>query len=250
VSRLRVASFNIRNALAPDWHHSWFFRRGATAAAITQLDADVVGLQEAYRCQLGWLTSHLSDVEAVGDGRSRRRRGEHTSVLVRSDRATVVDATTRWFGASIDTPGTRLSGALFPRVATTARVRLRDGTELAVTSTHLDERSADRRLASAAQLATWLTGDQPHVLLGDFNATPASEVLAHLVNAGFRRVDTGSSGTTHHFNGRTDGRIIDHILVRGEITVVDAGVSHERPGGTLPSDHWPVWAELEIAAAR
>ncbi len=246
MSRLRVASFNIRNALAPDWHHSWLFRRRATAAAIAQLDADVVGLQEAYRCQLRWLRDQLPGSEAVGEGRSRRRRGEHTSVLVRTAGAQVVSSTTRWFGDAVDVPGTRLRGALFPRIATTAELRLRDGAALAFTSTHLDERSPDRRLASASQLATWLTDDRPHVLVGDFNASPASEVLEHLVAVGFRRVDTGPSGTAHRFRGGTDGPTIDHILVRGDITVIAAGVSHERPGGKLPSDHWPVWAELEI----
>ncbi len=249
MSRLRVASFNIRNALAPDWQHSWLFRRRATAASINQLDADVVGLQEAYRCQLRWLRDHLRGTATSGDGRSRRRRGEHTSILVRSERAQVQSFTTRWFGDGIDVPGTRLIGARSPRIATTAQVRLRDGTELSVTSTHLDERSGQRRVASALQLATWLINDRPHVLLGDFNATAGSPVLDQLTDAGFTRVDTGPSGTTHHFSGRTDGRIIDHILVRGDITVVAAGVSHERPHGKLPSDHWPVWADLDIGPA-
>jgi endonuclease/exonuclease/phosphatase family metal-dependent hydrolase len=247
VNVVRVATFNIRNALALDWNHAWFFRRRATLAAIAQLDADVVGLQEAYACQLRWLVTHLTGVTAAGDGRSRRRRSEHTPVLARADKVEVLHATTRWFGATPEVPGTRLHGALFPRVATTALVRLLSGAEVSVTCTHLDERSEERRLASVEQLVRWVDEyPRPHVVLGDFNATPDSAVLDVMRAAGFTRVDTGPSGTTHHFNGRTEGRIIDHILVRGAVTVAAAGVSHARPRGTLPSDHWPVWAELNV----
>jgi endonuclease/exonuclease/phosphatase family metal-dependent hydrolase len=246
VSGLRVATFNIRNPLGVDWSHAWVFRRRATLAALTQLDADVIGLQEAYGCQLRWLMSRLPDTTVAGEGRSRRKRGEHTPVLVRAGSEVRSDAT-RWFGASPDVAGTRLAGACFPRIATTARVRLLDGTELSVTSTHLDERSNERRLESASQLVDWLAADRsPQVVLGDFNATPRSDVMARFVDAGFTRLDTGASGTTHHFRGGTDGRIIDHILVRGNVDVIAAGVSHERPGGQLPSDHWPVWADLEV----
>jgi endonuclease/exonuclease/phosphatase family metal-dependent hydrolase len=183
----------------------------------------------------------------VGDGRSRRRRGEHTSVIVRAPGAEVVNAATRWFGASPDVPGTRISGAGFPRIATTALVQLRNDRVVSVTSTHFDEHSDERRIASASQLVSWLADDDtPQVVLGDLNATPRSAVLAQFADAGFTRVDTGPSGTTHHFTGRTDGRTIDHILVRGDLAVVAAGVSHERPGGRLPSDHWPVWADLDL----
>jgi len=243
---LKVATFNIRNGFAFDWCNSWWFRRRATLAAIVQLDADVVGLQEAYGFQLRWLAVRLPEMQAVGDGRSRRRRGERTSLLLRSASVEALSSTTRWFGGRADSPGTRLPGARFPRIATTARLRIAGGAEVAVTSTHLDERSKERRLHSASQLVSWLADDSCHqVVLGDLNATPKSDVLACFIDAGFARVDTGPDGTVHGFTGRTDGRIIDHVLVRG-VAVVAAGVSHERRRGRLPSDHWPVWAELEL----
>ncbi len=248
MSVLRVASFNIRNGLAFDWRHCWWLRRRATLAAILELNADVVGLQEAYRFQLRWLTARLGDMTVVGDGRSHRRRGEHTALLVRSTAATVITTTTQWFGASSDRPGTRLAGARLPRIATTAELLLVDGATLSVTSTHLDERSNERRLESVKQLMTWLPHDaSAQVVLGDLNATPDSPVVGQFVENGFTRADTGPSGTVHQFSGRTDGRILDHILVRGPVTVAAAGVSHARPGGALPSDHWPVWADLEVA---
>jgi hypothetical protein len=29
--------------------------------------------------------------------------------------------------------------------------------------------------------------------------------------------------------------------------VVDGGVDHSRPGGRLPADHWPIWADVRLA---
>lgn len=247
MSGVRVASFNVRNGLACDRKHAWWFRRRATLAAIERLDADIVGLQEAHRFQLRWIVRHLPDMATVGAGRSRRRRGEHAAVLVRATRLVVTDVTTRWFGATPDVAGSRLAGARTSRIATTAQLRLPSGETLSFTNTHLDERSAERRDESAAQLVTWLGVDgAPQIVVGDLNATPQSAVVTRLVDAGFARVDTGPSGTVHQFTGRTDGRILDHILVRGGVDVVAAGVSHQRPFGTLPSDHWPIWADVDL----
>ncbi|MBA2607892.1 MAG: endonuclease/exonuclease/phosphatase family protein [Actinobacteria bacterium] len=249
MSAVKVATFNIRNGLAFDWLHSWPFRRRATLAAIADLDADVVGLQEAYGFQLRWLTARLRDTHAVGEGRSPKRQGEHTPILVRGATLDLAGSTTRWFGETADTPGTRLVGARFPRIATTARVRLAEGTELSVTNTHLDERSKSRRLESVSQLLGWLAVDRcPQVVLGDFNSTATSAVIARFAEAGFTRIDSGLGGTVHSFTGRNDGRALDHILVRGPIDVIAAGVSYTRPSGALASDHWPVWAELDVRA--
>ena len=230
-----VASFNIRNGRAFDGWNSWPFRRAATAATLLALDADVVGLQEVYRFQLRYLLRKLPDYSAVGSGRNRNSRGEHTPVLVRGR---VRAHATRWFD---------VSGARFPRIATTARVEV-GGHELTVTSTHLDERSAARRRESAAQLLRWLADvDGTHVILGDFNDTLDDPMFEAFAAAGFRSaLPDDAPGTTHHFTGRTDGRRIDHILVSRSLEVLDAAVVTTRPGGRLPSDHWPVAARLRI----
>ena len=225
---LTVATFNIRNGRAFDGRNSWPLRRARCAEAIRSLDADVLGLQEVYGCQLRYLQRQLPDYTFVGEGRNGGRRGEHTPI---GARGSVRSHVTRWFSV----PGSR-----FPRITTTATL---DG-DVHVTSTHLDESSTERRNASAVQLRQWLD-DMPglHIVMGDFNA----EANASLFDTvGLIRADPGSSGTTHHFRGTTDGRQIDHILVSPGIEVLDASVAHPRPGGRLPSDHWPVVARLRL----
>jgi endonuclease/exonuclease/phosphatase family metal-dependent hydrolase len=245
---VRVASFNVRNGRAFDGWHSWPFRRRALLEAVRSLDADVVGLQEPFRFQLRWLTRRLGDHDVVGAGRNDGRRGEHTAILVRRSTGEVVEHRTRWYGDRPDHPGERLPGARVPRTATTALVQLSDGTRMQVTCTHLDERDAGRRRRSLEQLLGWLAASEhPQVLLGDFNAEVADPLLSLAAEAGFRQaLAPDAGGTNHDFTGRTDGRRLDHILVGPGVAVVDSGVAHPRPGGRLPSDHWPVWADLEL----
>jgi endonuclease/exonuclease/phosphatase family metal-dependent hydrolase len=226
---LDVVSFNIRNGLAPDGRNAWPFRKGALAETIRGLDADVIGLQEAYGFQLRYLRDRLPGYQAVGDGRSRW--GERTPVLVRGR---VLAHATRWF---------EVRGARFPRIATTARVEVR-GQELSVTSTHLDESSAERRRASAEQLVRWLAdSDGPHVIVGDFNDTLDDPMFSTFAASGFRSaLPPNAGGTTHHFTGRRDGRQIDHILVPATAEVLDAHVDYSR----MVSDHWPVVARIRL----
>lgn len=216
---------------------------------VERLDADLLAVQEAFPFQLRWLARHVPGYEIVGDGRDKRRRGEHTAVLARRSVAEVTDHRTRWFGDAPERPGTRLAGARFPRIATTVVLRLGPGTTLRFTSTHLDEHSADRRDASAAQLIEWIgeTPDIPHVLAGDFNATPDAAMFDAFAMVGLRSVlPAGAGGTSHRFSGRHDGRQIDHILVTEGIEVISADILHSEPGARLPSDHWPVAAELRF----
>jgi endonuclease/exonuclease/phosphatase family metal-dependent hydrolase len=169
-------------------------------------------------------------------------------VLARRSTLRIVEERTRWFGETPDRPGTRLPGASFPRIATTVVAELLDGAALRFTSTHLDERSEERRRLSATQLLEWVAEHGgAHVLAGDFNAPPTSPLFAAFAAAGFRHaVAASAGGTVHHFTGRRDGRRLDHILVSREFEVVGAEVVYGEPGERLASDHWPVVAELRM----
>jgi endonuclease/exonuclease/phosphatase family metal-dependent hydrolase len=248
---LVVASFNIRNGVAPDLRHLWPLRRHATAAMVRHLGADVLGLQEVYRWQLSYLLGGLEGYEAHGEGRSRRRRGEACPVLVRRSRLRVVEERTSWFGADPDRPGGRLPGASFPRMASMVTATDQSGGEpFFVVNTHLDERRPENRRAAAAQLVTWLPTGPPVIVLGDLNTTEDDEEVFSLFRAaGLRSAVSGEAGgTVHQFRGGTAGRRIDHILVSEHWEVEAAAVVTESMGRFLPSDHWPVRASLRLRA--
>lgn len=247
MTAFRVATFNIRNGLGLDGRNAWWFRRRATAAAIAGLDADVVGLQEVHGFQRRWLAKQLSGYRIEWSGRRDGRRGESCPVLVRGARAEVTGATTRWYGDDPDLAGSRLPGASFPRVATICRLRIA-GREIQVANTHLDEAVAENRLRSVELLLGWLDPETPRVLVGDLNAEAGGDVIRRLEESGLRRaLPADAPGTNHDFTGRTDGLGIDHILVSEQLAVVRAEVRTERPYGRLPSDHWPVVAELSFS---
>ena len=73
---LRVASFNLRNGLAWDWCNSWPLRRQVCLRTLRALDADIIGVQEAFGFQLRWLLRHLPEYVSVGDGRDGAGRGD------------------------------------------------------------------------------------------------------------------------------------------------------------------------------
>lgn len=242
---LRVASFNIRNGRALDGLSSWPWRRRSTAAAVRALRADVVGLQEVYRCQLRYLTRQVPGYEVAGEGRRGGTGGEWCPLWV--DRAgwTVVESWTRWFADDPDRRGARLPQAGFPRIATMAVVEGR-GRRFGVANVHLDEKVAANRLRSVALLLGWLAEvELPWVVVGDFNEGPSAPSVAAMEAAGFRSaLAPDAPGTAHDFTGRTDVARLDHVLVGPGWSVSGAGVWTGPVEGRLPSDHWPVWADV------
>ncbi len=231
-----------------DGWNSWPFRRRSTLATIKALDADLIGLQEAYRFQFRWIRERLAAYESRWDGRGPSGRGEGCPVFSRRAVATILDHQTRWFGGDPDRRGGLVDGATYPRIATTCRVQLTETQPvLQFTSAHLSSHSADRRRQSAAQLVDWLDLDLPQIVAGDFNASPGDQLFEPLAAAGLRAgLPADAGGTNHDFNGRRDGRQLDHILVSSHFEVIDAGVFYDKIGRRLPSDHWPVTATVRL----
>lgn len=245
---LRVVTFNVRNAKALDGANAWPLRRRSTAASLQRLDADVVGLQEAYCVQERFLRRKLPDTAAFGRGRNRRDTGERCPVLWRTTRFELVHAEVRWYSDLPAEPGSTLPGSRFPRLASVVELRdTRGGRTFGVANTHLDERNGGNRERSADLLLGWLRAGIPWVVIGDLNTGPDSPPLRALQASGLRSVlPADAGGTNHDFTGRADGRRIDHILVSDAWEVRAAAVDRYRPGGRLPSDHWPLVADLVL----
>lgn len=243
---MRLATFNIRHGLGDDSDNSWQLRRESTADAIAALSADILGLQEVLEFQRQDLDGTIPGLRWFGEGRAGGVSDEQCPVVLASPALEMVSSRTQWYGPSPTTRGVRLPGASAPRIATLARLRQEDGVEFDVVNTHLDEHVSSNREASVRQLVDWLTPGTPTVVVGDFNAMPSDCALAALVGAGFRLVPV-DGGTAHDFTG-VGGTLIDHIFVSRHWTIADAGVARYRPGGRLPSDHWPVWADIRLGA--
>lgn len=244
---LRIATWNVRNGFGLDGWDSWPLRRGAARAALGTLGADVVGLQEVYGWQLRSLRRALPHHVAVGRGRDADGGGERC-VLLAGPKLRIVRHRTLWCSDTPTLPGSRLPGATHPRVVTLAELEVVGaGSRFGVVVAHLDQRHDANRIRSVELLLGWLDPALPWVVLGDLNAEPASAPLRRLEAGGLTSVlPPSAGGTAHAFTGRIDGRRIDHVLVRGAWQVEGAAILHPRPGGRLPSDHWPVVADLRL----
>jgi endonuclease/exonuclease/phosphatase family metal-dependent hydrolase len=246
--KIRAATFNLRNSSAPDGDNAWPVRRSAAVAAIELLDADVVGLQEVLPDQLEYLRFRFPKYEIVGVGRDDGiDAGERSSVMVRTGDWRIERSETRWLSDDPGTPGSVGWDADLTRVATLVWLRHRSGTTIGVLNTHYDHAGEVAQLQSSRLVAKWTAGDLPWIVMGDLNATPDSPPLKALTDAGLRyAVPADAGGSWHDFTGAEDDDRIDHILISPAWTVTEAAVSHFRPGGRLPSDHWPVMATLSL----
>lgn len=133
----------------------------------------------------------------------------------------------------------------------------------------------ERLKKRAAEL---LASGHPVVLLGDWNVVPTDsdiykpdswrkdallqpesrQAFAELLDQGWndviRKVYPDQVPYTFwdffrkHWE-RDAGLRIDHILVNDRLQVLDAGVDREERGRDHPSDHAPVWAELQLRKA-
>jgi endonuclease/exonuclease/phosphatase family metal-dependent hydrolase len=245
---LRIATFNIRTSNGRDaWNH-WWFRRSACIDAVRGFGADVIGLQEVRPGQLRALRRAFSTWTLAGDGRDADGGGEHATVLVAPETWMLESSDTRWLSGTPDRAGSIGWDAGHPRVVTLVRLRRGDSV-LGVANTHFDHRGPESRRESAALLAGWLEveTDRPWVITGDLNAVPSSPALRVLHDAGW--VDTlpvDAGGTEHAFTGAHDRTRIDYVLTGPGVRCTSAWIGHERPRGRLPSDHWPVIADLVV----
>ena len=251
---LRVASLNVRTGFGRDGWNSWPLRAGACAAAIQGLDADLVGLQEVRLFQERGLARRLPGYAGAGAGRDDGYgRGERCTVLFRPARLSLDGWKVNWFSDTPRVPGSRSWGNPIPRIVTLCRFTDRaTGSRIGVANVHWDGASAASRLRSAEALLVWLDPSLPWLVVGDLNATAGDPAVARLVAGGLRDPlaelgERGPRSATHHqWDGSSDGTRIDYVLVDDSWDVLAARIDHSRPGGRLPSDHWPVVAEVAL----
>lgn len=267
--QLRVMTFNIRLINETDEGNLWRDRRSIVADLLRTYDADIIGMQEAYRTQLAQILIDSGEYSAVG----RERRGgtdeEHNPILLRSSQFLVEESGTFWLSDTPDVAGSRQwMPEDHPRVVTWARVMdLNSATRLLLLNTHFPLGSDELRARCARLLADRLRGIEPMptVLTGDFNSRPDSEPYRVLTgsdaSSDVSRVsfddawtlspeNAGPEETVHGFAGRAKrpGSRIDWILVGNGVRVLRMEVSTMNCEGCYPSDHFPVFADIEVNA--
>jgi endonuclease/exonuclease/phosphatase family metal-dependent hydrolase len=260
---LRVVSFNIRYGTAKDGDNEWSKRRQMLFEVTRELDADILGLQEALAFQIDEIEAAVQDYAAIGVGRDdAARAGEYTAILFRKSRLRVADAGTFWFSDTPEVPASRSWGNRITRICTWARFVDRDGRGFYVFNLHLDHESQPSRERSVALLARRIAARafpaEPVIVTGDFNAgerNPAITTLVERPDAASRLVDTfrvlypaaTDVGTFTGFTfGNTAGEKIDYVLVQPGTEVLSAEIVRTSRENRYPSDHFPVAATVRL----
>jgi endonuclease/exonuclease/phosphatase family metal-dependent hydrolase len=258
---LTVMTFNIRYGTANDGADGWPFRRRLAFEVIREQAPDVIGLQEALRFQLDELGLALRGYGEVGVGRDDgREAGEYAAILYREARFELLASGTFWFAETPAIPGSVDWGATIPRICTWARLHDREAERaFYIYNVHLDHQSRESRERSVRLLAERIAARQhndPVIVTGDFNAGEESVAIRYLTETGevgprlrdsFRVVypDATRVGTFNGFRGDDSGPKIDYVFVDESWQVRSAEILKTSPGGSYPSDHFPVVATLD-----
>lgn len=266
---LSVATWNVRCENGDtEAKRRWENRLLPMMRGIRAMQPDLFAVQEALHGQVADVWASMPGYGFVGVGRDDgKMAGEYTGIFWRKSRFELDESEvwTRWFSDTPEVAGSATWGNRFPRVL--VQMRLRDRVTrkaFYVYATHWDHQSREVQLRSGEKMAEWMAArkfpDEPVLILGDFNATTRSASLAKLLenardtrgqkmlrDAFLTKQPNAPARTTLHFwKGARAGTLdVDHVLVSREFEISRAEIREFRE--PLPSDHFPVWAELRLA---
>ncbi|MCH1441648.1 MAG: endonuclease/exonuclease/phosphatase family protein [Rubripirellula sp.] len=258
----KLMTFNIRYDNARDGKDAWDNRVDAVVDLLSK--QDLIGLQEVTSGQLKTLVARLPEFDFYGVGRDDgRSRGEHTPIGIRRTRFAALERGTFWLSDDPEKVGVAGWDASLPRTCTWMLVKDRfTGKKLWVANTHFDHRGSNAREESA-RLIKRVVNEQPVatpcVVMGDFNCLQRSAPYLVLVGDQSlkdarvlsRQAVSGPESTWNGFREIASGRIIDHIFVRGRISIEQLStLDPKTSAGRYASDHLPVqivvsWAQSD-----
>jgi endonuclease/exonuclease/phosphatase family metal-dependent hydrolase len=254
-SAIKVMSFNIRVDTFSDVAagNQWVNRADSVIATVRRFAPDVIGFQEALSSQLDELIEAFPSHQAVGSPRQEGDLGEYVPILFSRRRLKAEAYGDFWLSPTPDVSGSTGWDAVHPRHCSWVQLLDRmSRRRWIVFNTHLDHRGAVARLEAARIIIerAIVAPGLPTLVLGDLNADETSEPLRAFYAAGLRDTfrdvypDERDVQTAHHYLTKLDARKIDYILCDGRWEVLAAEIVREPASGRLPSDHFPVVAEL------
>lgn len=263
-NNIQVMSFNIRYNSASDGENAWPNRKQMVAQTIRFHEVDIIGIQEALHTQILDLQALLPEYDWRGVGRDDgQKKGEFTPIFYKKDCFYVIRTGNFWLSEYPDKPGSIGWDAACPRVVTWIEFKDKgSGTIFYFFNTHFDHMGAAARKNSASLLIKRI--DQidektPLILSGDFNCTCQDDPYKILITGINKKSGLQNSmdislhshyGGTQTFNGFQEvprpGFIIDFIFVRSVNKVWHHGIIAEKWDSRYASDHYPVYAEIQI----
>ncbi|MBP5427685.1 MAG: endonuclease/exonuclease/phosphatase family protein [Clostridia bacterium] len=261
---LKICTFNVRSVyLGEDGVNSFLFRSGMILEKIREESPDLICFQEVIDPIRDFFKRHLDGYDLYGHGRNADRAGEGVTIAVKRGLFDLVDFESFWLSPTPHVPASRYpKQSQCPRICLVAVLRAPDAKLLRVVGVHLDHVSDEARILGIKQIVEYLAAKQTElpcdatVVLGDFNATPASETMKWVDrNDVFPLVEvTRESGPTFHWWGRLvpgskdEPRKIDFIYLdpKSAETARDLTVWRDENCGIYLSDHYPFTVKFDL----
>ena len=257
-----VLSFNIRYNTPNDGENAWPYRKQHVAALIQFHQADIVGLQEAKLDQLSDLAALLPHYRWLGVARDDGKTdspGEYAAILYRADKFTPGAQGSFWCSLEPDKPSKGWD-AMFNRNTNWVKLLTRKGQPMYLFNSHFDHLGSQSRRECARLLRSRvdeIAGGAPVVVTGDFNSTPLDPPYQQMTDNSDRKTplfdaakisELPAYGPGFTFTGfdmmANQPQPIDYIFVSEQFQVKRFGVLTDSLNGRLPSDHYPLLAEL------
>jgi endonuclease/exonuclease/phosphatase family metal-dependent hydrolase len=255
---LKVATYNLRMDTPSDSANAWPYRKEAVKALIRYHDFDIVGTQEGFLHQLKDVCE-LQEYAYSGSGREDGKdAGEHSAILYKKDKFTILDSGDFWLRETPDTPGLGWDATCCNRICSWVKFKdIPSGAEFYCFNVHFDHQGVIARIESGKLMIRKIkeiAQDAPIILTGDFNSTPDTEQIQalsaflHDARSISAQQPYGPEGT---FNRRFSNPIgenrIDYIFVSDAFRVNKYAVLTDyREFPYYPSDHQPVVVGLSI----
>lgn len=259
---VRAMSYNIRLDLASDKANAWPYRRNELTGQIAIIRPDIVGMQEVLSSQRRDIMQALPGYEMVGVGRDDgRNAGEYSPLAISRAKFDVMESGTFWLSPTPEQPSLGWDAA-YKRIVTWARLMHKaTGMRMLVLNTHWDHMGMTARRESGSLIRRWIgshrKNDEPLLLLGDFNAPLTEQSVKTLTDAGLRDTRAAAmavSGSETTFNAFQPippaAAAIDHIFVGQGWTVRRHATIAQNVDGRVPSDHFPIVADLAATSPR
>ena len=260
---LNVATYNIRyeNKQDAEQGNAWSKRCPVICEIVRFHDFDLWGAQEVLHSQLTDLLNVLNEYDYVGVGRDDgKTKGEYAPVFYRKDRFTCLESGNFWLSPITDMPNKGWDAAL-PRICTWVHLQEIETNRIFwFFNLHFDHVGVIARKESAKLILNKINemcGNDPVILVGDFNVDQHNESYTLLQNSGrladafeTAKIRYAQTGTFNAYdpNERSDSRI-DHIFVSSCFDVVRYGILtdsyRDNTSIRLPSDHFPVKVEIK-----
>lgn len=258
IAQIQLMSYNVKYANENDGENSWPLRKDYITNQIQFYEPGIFGVQEAVLEQMEYFRNNLEGYNYVGVGRDDgKTKGEFSAIFYDTISFQILRENTFWLS---ETPQKVSVGwdAAMERVCTFALFEEKSsGKKFWVFNTHFDHIGEKARKESADlildKIAEVNSEKFPVILMGDFNLEPQAAGILKIseVMNDSKSISKHQFGPEGTFNGfkfmEPVTRRIDYIFTsKGNIEVLKYAVLTDSKDQKYPSDHFPVFVELQL----